>query len=358
MINAGSFYRKSESSAITMDENVPGRYVLAPRDDPLEDPNENEVINEEEDKFFTEAIEDEVIDRNHSAFQMPKMPKMAEKSNAHEKLIEWKKYKRSIDYYFKLAKQSLTTTQKLQLLYLGGGAEIQKALEHFKEPSHGDDKLSYEEMMTHMEKFFQTGVDSLAYMLQFFNTKQKENEPFADFAQRLKSQADLCELGTARENLLKAQIQKGARNAKVFASAESWVNKSLEDIIGLGIADETGSLPSSSKIKQNQSQNDDDELIGRVSDSNGQTPRRFPRAWRRGGQRGGRSGQRNEMNRAGSYRQYPYSSGRGRTDGEKNSPSVRCYSCNKIGHFARECRNRGVFLIGNENEKVETDIYE
>lgn len=107
-------------------------------------------------------------------------------------------------------------------------------------------------MLAHLDKHFKTGVDSLAYLVQLLGMKQKDSEPFADFVQRLKAQADLCELGTGRDNLLKAQIQKGAKNAKLFAGAEAWVNKSLEDLIGLGIADEANLNLSGLKVNRNE----------------------------------------------------------------------------------------------------------
>lgn len=343
---------------------APGRYVMAPQEEDVESNEELSESDESNEEIEPSLEVEPSFGTPKAGFQMPKLPKMGEKKNAHEKLVEWRKYKRTFDYYFKLAKQPLTSTQKLQILYLGGGPEIQKALEHFEEPTHGDDSLAYEEMLSHMNKFFQTGVDSLAYMLQFFNMKQKEDEPFADFAQRLKSQADLCELGTARDNMLKTQIQKGAKNAKVFASAESWVNKSVEDIIGLGIADETGSLPSS-KSKQGTAVTyaDDEEVVGRVYNNGGQTQSRFPRAWRRdwrGGQRGGRYGQGQRATAGGSQRQYPYSSGQSRSGtGGGNTSEMRCFSCNKVGHFAKDCRSRGMYQIDDAVGKVEENrIYE
>jgi Zinc knuckle len=330
-----------------MESNKPGRYVMAP------------VESEESD---SEEEEENIDERNSTpqsktlwSSHMPKLPKMAEKANAHEKLIEWKKYKRSIDYYFQLTHHSLPASQKLHLLYLGGGPEIQKALEHFVPIEGEEDQKAFETMIAHMDKYFQTGVDSLAYVLQFFNMKQKDDEPFADFAQRLKAQADLCELGIARENMLKSQIQKGAKNAKVFASAESWVNKTLDDIIGLGIADETGSLPSSSKVKQNLSRDDDTETVGRVEEHGQSVPRRFPRSWRRSEQRG-RFTPRRGNNRPNQNRQYPYSSGQ--DHGTSGRSNIQCYSCKKFGHMARDCRSRGINIVDDYNVKVDNGIHE
>lgn len=325
-----------------------------------------ESSREESDPSSSETEEEEsvepaaaVVMKPKLGFQLPKLPKMPEKSNAHEKLMEWRKYKRSIEFYFGLMEQQMSAQQKLQLLYLGGGTEIQKALEHFHTVSDGDEASQFAKMMEHMDKHFQTGVDGLAYMLQFFNMKQKEDEPFADFAQRLKAQADLCELGTARDNMLKTQIQKGAKNTKVFASAESWVNKSLNDIIGLGIADETGSLPSGTKAKAPPTvKPEEEESVGHVSESNRQYHRRSPRAWRRDHQRGRGRGpyQRGGGNRAGrgSARQYPYSSGQATTG--SGGSTVRCYSCNKMGHFARDCR--GLNMVESTTHQVRDEMWE
>lgn len=323
------------------------------------------MLRHEEQESFGDGFESEVMDKDigsiNNSLPLPKLPKMSEKPNAHEKLVEWRKYKRSIEYYFDLMKHKLPTVKKLQLLYLGGGSEIQKALEHFVLPTHDNDELAYVEMLLHMDKHFQTGVDSLAYMMQLLGMKQGSSEPFADFVQRLKAQADLCELGTARENLLKSQIQKGARNAKIFASAEAWVNKSLDDIVGLGIADETNTQLLASNAKQeavNAQIVNDEETVGRVSED-GRSSKRFPRSWRRSGYNNfsgnyAQSRPGSSRNMQNQQRAYPYSNGQGRSNG--TLANVRCFNCHKFGHMMKNCKIRNVYSI--DNTKVEDDLFE
>lgn len=175
----------------------PGRYVRAPTvEESDDDPDDGNV-----------GIDLEV-NTPRLGFHLPKIPKMESKPNAHEKLIEWKRYKRAIGYYFNLLPRGVSSDRKLQLLYLGGGPEIQRALEHFSLPSDKDEDGKFEAITAHLDEFFKTGVDGLAYVLQFFKLAQKEDELFADFAQRLKTHADLCDLGSARDNLLKARFKK------------------------------------------------------------------------------------------------------------------------------------------------------
>lgn len=296
---------------------------------------------------------------------MPKLTKMPEKPSAHEQFTEWIKYKRSIDFYFDLLEdEGISAKKKHQLLYLSGGSVIQRSLENFEFPEDVEDKTAYDKMIEHMDKHFKTGVDNLAFLKQLLNMKQKESEPFADFAQRLKTQANLCDLGSARDNLLKTQIQKGAKNAKLFASADSWVNKSLDDIIGYGIADESCSPVGLTKVKVESKGESDEDQVGFV-DSNRrdyrsqQYPRR-PDTFRPQGRYGQQSGPSRNYGRGISrnyqQRSYPYSSGRG---GKQSGDSqMRCFNCHKLGHRARECKSRNVFSINNDNGKVQSETFE
>lgn len=275
---------------------------------------------------------------------------METKLNAHEKLIEWKRYKRAIEYYFNLLPKGVSSSQKHQLLYLGGGQEIQKGLEHFVIPSDSGESGKYTAMMKHLDEHFKTGVDGLAYMLQFFKLAQREDETFADFAQRLKTHADLCELGLARDNLIKTQIQKGAKNAKIFQTAEAWMNKSVNDLIALGIADEAGM--SGGKIKISKETSDETETIARIDSKPG--PSRFPRDVRRNFRQGssrpyGRGGQQSRNTQYG-QRQYQFTSNQGQRP--MSNSNIICYACQKTGHIARNCPYRKVFAVYDEDVKV------
>lgn len=292
---------------------------------------------------------------------LPKLPKMPEKPNAQERLVEWGKYKLAIECYFGLMRSKVTASQKMKLLYLGGGSEIQKSLEHFKSPESGDEAKDFDTMIKHMDHYFKTGVDTLAYLMQLFSMKQKDTEQFADFAQRLKAQADLCELGEAKENLLKTQIQKGARNSKIFASAEAWLNKSLDDVIALGIADEANAnLTTGTKRKQDQPTTSDDESVNRVTGPPNSKYRKFTQ--RRANTLGKRqndnnSGYRQTQTKIGAQKSqaYPYSSGQKSQTGSGAS-HIRCFNCKRMGHYARDCRSNIFAVYGNQ--KVEDEIFE
>lgn len=334
-----------------------GRYVRAPKP-------ESDQENDEDSEMFNGNFGNSTFsDSVKLGFPMPKLPKLVEKSSAHEQLTEWKKYKRSIEFYFNLIKRKLSAQAKLELLYLGGGTEVMKALERFELPPNVDDQAAYEQMIAHMDRHFQTGVDGLAYMLQLLAMIQKEEEPFADFVKRLKAQADLCNLGESRDNLLKAQIQKGAKNNKLFSRADSWVNKSLDDLVGLGIADEA----SSSNKGKMSSQSESNENIARVTNDqhdHRSNSYRFPRSMRRpSGRPPGRPsfsnhGSNNSYRGAQSSRQYPYSSGN--SSGQASARSqIQCWNCQKTGHVSRNCRaSRNVFYNESRDEQVQNEIFE
>lgn len=338
--NIEYFFSLLNSTDEVYDQNSSGRFVRAPRESLL--------------SFEADSSESDYENAQYGKTRLPapKLLKLIEKPSAHEQLIEWKKYRRSIGFYFDLIKGKLSSASKYKLLYLNGGTMIQKALEHFVLPTHGDENKVYEQMLDHLDKYFHTGVDPLAYLVQLLGMKQKDNEPFADFAQRLKSQADLCDLGSGRENILKTQIQKGSKNAKLFAGADAWVNKSLEDLIGLGIADEVHSTLSTSKGKLETLKESDDESIANINYAGERAQKRFPRNMRR------QSYSKFAPNRGGNkpYRKpaqsYPYSSGQGVGGGAGSSSHLRCYSCHKMGHIARYCSQKNVFSV-NSNGKVQ-----
>lgn len=290
------------------------------------------------------------VDKPRLGFHLPKIPRMETKPNAHEKLIEWKRYKRAIEYYFNLLPNGVSSSQKHQLLYLGGGPEIQKGLENFVIPNDNGESEKFTAMIEHLDEHFKTGVDGLAYMLQFFKMAQRDDETFADFAQRLKAHADLCEMGLARDNLIKTQIQKGAKNAKIFQTAEAWMNKSVNDLIALGIADEAGM--SGNKCKNNKETSDDTETIAKIDSKPG--PSRFPRDVRRNFRQGssrpyGRGGQQFRNTQYG-QRQNQYTTNQGQRPMPNNN--IICYACEKTGHIARNCPNRKIFAVYDEDVKV------
>lgn len=53
--------------------------------------------------------------------------------------------------------------------------------------ANGGEKEISTAMIERLDEYFKTGVGGLAYMLQFFKMAQREDETFADFAQRLKA---------------------------------------------------------------------------------------------------------------------------------------------------------------------------
>lgn len=127
------------------------------------------------------------------------------------------------------------------------------------------------------------------------------------------------------------------------------MNKSVDDLIGLGIADEANSNYMKGKV--NKETSEETETIARI-----EAPRQPARENRRFQQRYPRTSQRGKPfgGQQGYTRQYPYapSQNTGQRQTAHSANQLQCYNCQKYGHIARNCRNRKVFAVFDEQVKV------
>lgn len=255
-----------------------------------------------------------------------------------ERRNEWNFLKDQIGAIIRLKPSLKTQQQKLDFLVAEGGREIQKALNSKEAPDEikqGSPIPVYDNALKRLDLHFHTGTNQVTDIIRFRNLVQNKTEPFIDFVHRLKQHASFCGFGEAEDNEIILQIRQTSINRDKLAEMMTRETKTLQEIINYGScldSEEATKFQKRDTVKEEEEQFKLADIAANFS--HGSSFRGF-----RGGFRGGYRGR---GNRGRQQRFAPYHDNRGsnitrRGFNENQVPRLKCYTCGKSGHVARNC---------------------
>lgn len=282
--------------------------------------------------------------------------------DSHELRREWEEWHRCFGLVLE-RKKIASQKEKFVTMLACGGRGLQRI--YFNLPASSDESLSepvaipllpkedpdYENALIRLNKFFIGKRNERVELEQFRSLKQKVDEPFNQFALKLRRQASRCDFGTREDNEILHQIAMGARDEKVrdkglenTMDLDQLTNYAInrevllmqkerekpfradgEAITVSHVGSERARMPPPNRSQFYKGKGDDSQKKGWTN------PTGTTRSWSKGSDTKPRSGRRPECGNCGSY---------GHESGSKFCPgnSISCNNCGRLGHFARKCR--------------------
>lgn len=219
--------------------------------------------------------------------------------------------------------------KKKKLLYLGG-EQIQEIFSSFPESKvvveTGDEEKTldeYESLLFRFDQHFAPKLNITAERHTLRNIKQEYQENFDTFCERIRNQIAKCGNCVEDKELeIIQQIIEGCKN-KLLRNKLLAKDRSLDKVMSIG-----------RNFEESERQNKEFDKTAKpeVLDINRITPRSN---WNRSSGNNQGFQKRGECFRCGNKGHYA---------NDKSCPALNnsCNNCNKIGHFAKKCHQRGL----------------
>lgn len=266
---------------------------------------------------------------------------------------KWKNWLKSFEYCLNAGKVT-SEEEKFALLLHFAGPKIQEIYDALPQKEEEKDEISgpwasgyvlgskYEDAISRLDEFFLPKKNSTYERHMFRQIRQKESEPFANFAIRLRIQAEKCDYGDALETNVKEMVISNCRSDKMrrdlmkitIMRAEA----TLDDILKVAKATE-GLYEQEKPFKQNTNTTSTSTMVDDVNKIETKKP------WVKRNQTNNRDD--GECTRCGH-------SNHKANDPKCPAKGQRCHKCNGRDHFMRKCRSKKR-MRDNDNQQDDSN---
>ncbi|CAF1016621.1 unnamed protein product [Brachionus calyciflorus] len=257
---------------------------------------------------------------------------------------KWKKWCKRLERLISI-KSVTQEKKKIDYLLFCAGESIEDIYEEMAED--GD---TFEDIVDKIHEHLCPKTNKQMNIYKFRSIKQMEDEPFEEFAQRVKSAAKICDFKDVDEEV-KSQVIQACLSERVMRKGLSNNEIGLDKLIEFGKMDENIDRQVKQFKETRKQEEKNGEMVNKVGPETGQTRQKQQYQPHKNSSFGNRSDRPvGRCRRCGGA--YPHTSGN-----PCRAMGKECRACGKIGHFSRVCLRKGVNMVENKEETANKDNF-